>query len=251
MRFKAAVISQTRWKRTPKMTNLLLTVIVPSRHRLQMLQKCLEAIRANTTVPYELIVPDDGSGADVVEWLRVQPELTCMDSCGTRLGYAKSINRGLRLARGKYVTAPGIPNDCEVQAGWAEAAVALLESSPDIGQASLQALWPDGREWHCGAMHDQGGKGGEGGINYAAVGVVRRELLLQGLQFDELLTGQQFVDVDFSWRVLAMGYRVVPCQASRYIDHGVSESVTDPATAHVMGKWEAPGVLRYGRELQE
>ncbi len=221
----------------------LLSVIVASRNRLLWLQECIAAIRANTTVPYELIVPDDGSGAEVMDWLRAQSDLVAMDSCGVWLGYCQSVNRALLMARGEYVTAPPIANDCEVQPGWAEAAVEMLGTDPTIGQVSLQVLNAQGKDWHCGAWHGGEGKG-ERGINYAAYGIVPRSLIDAGLRFDGRLKGQQFADVDFSWQVLAMGYRVVPCLASRILDKGGSEGVSDVAVGEVMGKWAAPGILR-------
>lgn len=90
----------------------LVTIIVPTRNRGQLLQVCLEAIKEQTYTNYEVLVLDDGSSKECrntyyelvanydqrVKWHKIHSFNT--------LGSGASVvrNIGIKLAKGKYIT---------------------------------------------------------------------------------------------------------------------------------------------------
>lgn len=84
----------------------LLTVIVPTRNRLNVLQKCLAALDAQTLAAahWELVIVDDGSTDGTRDYLQdrggSRPFRMIATSAG---GPAKARNAGIRVARGEIL----------------------------------------------------------------------------------------------------------------------------------------------------
>lgn len=89
----------------------------------------------------EVIIVDNGSKEDPSElFLREYPEAKVLVS-KVNLGFAGGNNIGIREAKGKYILF--LNNDTEVEPGFLEPIVALMESDPNIGMASPKILFPE------------------------------------------------------------------------------------------------------------
>ncbi len=75
------------------------SIVVPTCNRLALLQRCVTAIRATVTTPYELIVVDGASTDDTRAWLAREPAILSIFE-PQRAGPTKAVNRGFRLASG-------------------------------------------------------------------------------------------------------------------------------------------------------
>jgi glycosyltransferase involved in cell wall biosynthesis len=85
---------------------LVLSVVMPNYNHANYLPTALEAILAQKVLPDEIIIVDDGSTDDsravIDHWASTEPRIRAAFNPSNR-GAIASINRGLELARGKYV----------------------------------------------------------------------------------------------------------------------------------------------------
>lgn len=84
-------------------------------------RRCVESIRRGTTVPYELVLVDNGSQHEAREYAEEAADVVVLHD--ENLGFARGMNGGLAVAAGTFVAF--VNNDAQVPVGWAEA---LLES---------------------------------------------------------------------------------------------------------------------------
>ena len=82
------------------MSNIDVSVIIPTFDRLWCLPRAIESCRG-TTCRTEIIVVDDGSHDGTWEWLGSQPDLTPIHQ--DNQGQPWAVNRGLQAARGRFV----------------------------------------------------------------------------------------------------------------------------------------------------
>lgn len=196
----------------------LTTVIVPSRKRLESLQRCIASIQAHTT-DYELIVCDDSSGSDVRDYLDGLAGVTVIYSEG--LCYAAAVNQAARIARGDYITIPAIANDIEVTPGWLSNMVAFMEENASVGMGVFKVSKPGG------GIESYGGFVWPERLNvdpavdpeYCGYGLVRRDCFEAVGLLDENFTPIYCEDADYGLRVLAAGYRVAVCAEAELIHH--------------------------------
>ena len=99
-----------------------LSVVVPAWDNLTFTQLFVDSVRRNTDVPYELIVVDNGSEWEAANYARAAADQVVLNE--TNLGFARGMNQGLALARGRYVAFCN--NDAVLPPDWASP---LLESA--------------------------------------------------------------------------------------------------------------------------
>ena len=105
-------------------------IIIPVWNHLDLTQTVIASVRENTTIPYRLIVVDDGSTDGTAAWLAAQPDIIVITN-ETNQGFAKSVNRGLRAATAPYITL--LNNDVEIDTGWLRVLIEALETNPKAG----------------------------------------------------------------------------------------------------------------------
>ncbi len=79
----------------------LISVIIPTYNRLELLKQTVASVQAQTFKDYELIIVDDGSSDGTPQWLRVTPDITFVSQ--TNSGIAASRNRGASLSSGQWL----------------------------------------------------------------------------------------------------------------------------------------------------
>jgi GT2 family glycosyltransferase len=114
----------------PSVTNILVSVIVPTHRRPDLLDRCLTAVCRQEFDPsaYEVIVVDD-AGCDTTQQLVEHWMTRCQDSAGPRVRYrrtngthgpAAARNMGWRTAHGSIIAFTDddcVPDACWLQAG--------------------------------------------------------------------------------------------------------------------------------------
>lgn len=210
----------------------LVTLIVPTRDRHELLAKCVDSIRKQTTYPnYELVIVDNQSQS--AEALSYLDALARKD--GVRVlrydapfNYSAINNFAVRKARGSLIGL--VNNDVEVINGdWLSELVSHA-LRPDIGCVGAKLYYPDDTIQHAGVVLGIGGVAGHShkyfdrnhpgyfgrlriAHNVAAVTaaalVVRRAIWDEVGGLNEAELSVAFNDVDFCLRVRAKGYRNV------------------------------------------
>src|SRR5215475_2000418 len=124
-----------------------LTVIIPNYNTRALLRNCIESIyRYSEGISFEVICLDgnspDGS-ADMVA--REFPEVTLVRNTSNQ-SYARSVNQGLRMARGRYACL--LDSDTLLVENSFAALVRFMDEHPDAAGCGPKLLNPDGSTQH-------------------------------------------------------------------------------------------------------
>jgi GT2 family glycosyltransferase len=146
--------------------NALVSLIIPTRDRAELLQTCVRSILARTTYrPFEILIVDNGSQEAATQQLF--SELLAERSIPIQiLHYPGTFNfSALNNAAARHATGSILGllnNDLEVENGeWLSEMVALA-CRPDIACVGCKLLYPDRRIQHAGVYLGLGGIAGHG-----------------------------------------------------------------------------------------
>jgi GT2 family glycosyltransferase len=220
----------------------LVSIIIPMRDRLSLLERCLEGIRERTDYrPLEIIIVDNGSKEPAThEFLRALEEkkegrVLRVDG---EFNFSRLINRGAAVAKGEVLAF--LNNDIDAnEPDWLRE---LVSHAVRIGVGAVGArLWyPNGTLQHGGVVLGLGGvaghaftgvpRGHAGYFNRAylqqycsavtgACLLVRKEVFEQADGFDETNLAISFNDIDFCLRLRAAGFQNVWTPYANLVHH--------------------------------
>jgi GT2 family glycosyltransferase len=117
----------------------LVTTIVVNWNGRAFLEKCLSSLRAQTYQPHEVILVDNGSTDDSLDYVAATfPEVRVIRLPDNR-GFAAANNVGIREATGQYVAL--LNNDAYAEPGWLAHMVAAAEQQTDVGLVACKLLF--------------------------------------------------------------------------------------------------------------
>ncbi len=112
----------------------LVSIITVNYNQGKVTAELLRSLRGVTYPSVEIVVVDNGSPRENPDLLKEQfPEITLVKT-GENLVFAGDNNAGIRVSKGKYLMF--LNNDTEVEPGFLEPLVGLLEKNPNIGMVS-------------------------------------------------------------------------------------------------------------------
>ena len=220
----------------------LVSIIIPTRDRVRLLERCVESIRARTDYrPFEIIVVDNGSveKETLAFFRRAENEnlIRVISETGP-FNYSRLNNRAAAQARGDILVF--LNNDTEIDdAGWLTEMVSHAARA-EVGAVGARLWYPDGTLQHGGVVLGLGGvaghafphipRGHPGYFNRAmlqqncsavtgACMAVRKTVFEELEGFDEVNLGVTFNDIDFCLRLTQRGYRVVWTPYANLIHH--------------------------------
>jgi GT2 family glycosyltransferase len=217
----------------PAATDPLVSVIVPVLDHVEHTLCCLAAMcRHSPTRSYEVVVVDDGSRDDSPALLPLVRGLVYLRN-GTTQGFVRSVNRGARAARGRFLLL--LNNDTQVQPGWLDELVAAFDE-PGIGIAGSKLIYPSGHLQEAGAVLRADGSVELVGLNddprrpeydvsrevdhcSGASLMIPRDLFLDLGGFDDVYAPAYFEDCDLALRVRRRGLKVVYVPGSLIVHH--------------------------------
>ena len=89
----------------------------------------VKSIRENTSVPYELIIVDNGSETKTQKWVEKNADRSIIFN--TNQGFSKGFNEGIKIAQGKFVMMAN--NDTEFPKYWDTNLLETMENNPRAG----------------------------------------------------------------------------------------------------------------------
>jgi GT2 family glycosyltransferase len=196
------------------------------------IDKCLDSLRKDGELGYEVIVVDNASGDGSAEHVAARHPQVRLIRRETNLGYGAGNNLGAKWARGEYLAF--LNPDTEAEPGWLEALIAALQQDGEAGLATALVPLMDQRDRvnTCGNdMHVTGltlcrgmdadrnafSKTIEVGAVSGAAFVIRRDLFEALGGFDESFF-LYVEDSDLSLRARLAGYRLL-CVPSSVVYH--------------------------------
>jgi GT2 family glycosyltransferase/glycosyltransferase involved in cell wall biosynthesis len=218
------------------------SVVIPVYNKVAYTLACLRSLGAHAgTVPFEVIVVDDGSSDATPERLAGVTGIHALRNA-ENLGFIGSCNAGAANARGEYVLF--LNNDTVVTAGWLDALVRCIEQAPLAGLVGAKLVYPDGRLQEAGGIVFDDASGWNYGrfaepddprysfrreVDYCsgAAILLRRDLFERLGRFDTRYAPAYYEDTDLAFAVRAAGLKVYIEPASVVIHFEGITSGTD------------------------
>ena len=175
------------------------SVVIPVYNAFEFVRGCIESIfAARTAIPFEVIVVDNGSAAEVGVWLqeaaRRWPGLRILHF-DDPLGFARAVNEGMREARGEHLVI--LNSDTVVTDGWLDVLHQALAANPTLGIVSPVAA----RSSRTGLRREPQR------LVFFCVMIVR-SLWERAGGLDEIYRQGNFEDDDFCARARLLGYEL-------------------------------------------
>ena len=115
------------------------TVVIPNWNGRAHLPGCLDALAAQTRQDFRVVLVDNASSDDGVEWVAAHHPGVTVVRRPDNGGFAAAVNEGIRRATGGYVAL--LNNDTVAAPGWLAALAGALDAHPDYDvAASLMVL---------------------------------------------------------------------------------------------------------------
>ncbi|HTL68177.1 MAG TPA: glycosyltransferase [Lacunisphaera sp.] len=246
----------------------LVTLVIPTRNRRDLLISCVTSIRAKTDYPnYEILIADNES--DDPELLAFYDQMKAAGRfevlpCPGKFNYSAINNRAVRYARGELVAL--LNNDLEaIDGGWLDELVSQAVR-PEIGCVGAKLYYPDGHIQHAGVITGLGGAAGHAYKGYvrdemvapalrphmvqnlsavtAACLVIRKAIYEQVGGLDEEFLPVSFNDVDFCLKVQAAGYRNLFTPFAELIHHESASRGAEDTPAKIVRAQGEVAILR-------
>jgi GT2 family glycosyltransferase len=216
-------------------------VIIPNWNGRRFLAACFDSLRAQRFRDFEVILVDNGSRDDSVEFTAAYyPEVRIL-AFPTNVGFAAAVNRGIAATGGRYVAL--LNNDTEADPDWLGELVRALDREPAAASAAAkireygadrrdrlyglgQALTPDGCPHRIGAGEVDRGQWDDLREAFGACGgaaLYRRAVMEEIGLLDEAFFAY-LEDDDWSFRARLAGYRclVVPTAVVYHVGSATS-----------------------------
>ena len=224
-------------------------VIIPTKNNLELLKPCIDSIDKTTYQNYELVIVDNESDdPGMLDYLQSIPHKVLRIPTPDGFSFAAINNRAVAQVNADYVLF--LNNDTEViSPGWLSAMVGYMRMS-GVGAVGARLLLPDGRIQHAGVVNGYYNRmagpafkllpaSDNGYLSYAKVTrnysavtaacLLTSKVLFENLGgFDEQAFAVAYNDVDYCYRLLAAGYRIVYCPQAELVHHeGASRGFRD------------------------
>jgi len=119
----------------------LISVIVVNWNRKELLRACLNSLKRQEGVPFEVIVVDNGSSDGSAEMAERDFGTYVIHNTENK-GFCAGNNQGIAAARGEFVAL--LNNDAEAEPGWLAALCRACVQAPDVGMVASKILvWED------------------------------------------------------------------------------------------------------------
>lgn len=120
------------------------TVVIPNYNGIRYIKNCLDALKAQDTDDYCIIVVDNGSEDGSMELIRDSYPDVQLIALPENIGFAAAVNIGIKESRTPYVIL--LNNDTEVERSFVRELTEGISSKRDVFSASAKLLKYDKRD---------------------------------------------------------------------------------------------------------
>ncbi len=106
------------------------SIVMAAYNALDYSRLCLKSIQEFTSVPYELVLIDNGSNDGTGEYFKTIPRAQIIRN-EKNMGFPRGYNQGMKACSGKYIVL--INNDCVVSYNWLSNMLSCARSDAAIG----------------------------------------------------------------------------------------------------------------------
>ena len=246
--------------------NPLTSVVLLSFNRKEDLEANIASLYETTQLPFEVVIWDNGSDQETVQYLRGLEGRTKADGngpikvfySGVNLGCSGGRREALKQAKGNWIYTAD--NDMTYTPNWLEAIIDRVEQDPTIGAANSKIVYPNGsiqlnggvlilEENYFGSFVqiDEGKSQFDPNIfreidcDWVCGGatLLKREVAAQVEHARGYLNG--FEDYDYSFQISNLGYRVVNCPESTVVHHhiGFDRAKQEREQSYLKSRWSS------------
>ena len=223
----------------------LVSIIIPVYNQFDYTFNCLKSVLLYSgNVEYEVIIADDCSTDQTSELEKAASGITVIHNT-KNLKFLLNCNNAAQKAKGKYILF--LNNDTQVQPGWLEPLVKVMEQYEEAGMVGSRLvypdgylqeaggiLWRDGSAWNWGQMKNPDGPEycymKEADYVSGASVMIRAELWKVIGGFDENYAPAYYEDTDLAFEVRKKGFKVFLQPASVVVHFEGRSNGTDVAT---------------------
>lgn len=114
------------------------SVIIPNWNGSKLLEDCLSSITEQTFKDFEIILVDNGSTDNSLQYVRNNFPKVKIISLQKNFGFAKAINEGVRVSKAEYVIF--LNNDTRVDKNWLGNLIKCADSHPEVISVNCKLL---------------------------------------------------------------------------------------------------------------
>lgn len=199
------------------------SVIIVNYNGISYLKTCLGSVLAQNLPYFEVIMVDNKSTDNSIDYVKQQFPNVIIVANEKNLGYSGGINSGITHAKGEYLAPLNV--DTEVKQGWLDAMIDFMDKNREVGAVTPKSILYRNRNRvsAMGLNIHITGLGFVRGLNqqnsslpkepFQVAGVsgcsyiIRREIVERMGRLNET-NFMYYDDVDLSWMVNLMGYKV-------------------------------------------
>jgi GT2 family glycosyltransferase len=209
-------------------------IVIVTFNAAEKLRRCVDSIFKNTEPWFRLTIVDNASSDGTGEYLRrlshrgVKVKVVANDA---NVGFSKAANEAMKASGAEYIAL--LDDDVEVTPRWLEGLYRHMSKDYSIKIAGPKVLYPDGtihsadaipHTWMFGYLERDLGQRDYVKTCEGLAGpcwLMRRELVDEGILFDEGYFPCQGEDFDYCLQVRSRGYRLLYCGDVRVIHHNL------------------------------
>ncbi len=219
-----------------------ISVVIPNWNGRHFLKVCLDSLRMQTGVGFEIIMVDGGSEDGSEEFVREKYPEVRVEQLETNRGFAFAVNKGIKSARGQYVFL--LNNDTELARNCLRILAGVLEAEESVWFCAPKMLYYQRRDLinnagdilsSYGIAHQRGkGEKDRGQYDWpeyifgacAGAAMYKKELFTRLGFFDENFHSY-LEDIDFDFRAQLAGRKClyVPAAVVYHVDGGTSKKI--------------------------
>ena len=228
------------------------SIIILNWNGRRYLKDCLQAVFAQTTRDFQVVLVDNGSTDGSADLVRTHfPDVHLIENTHNR-GFAAANNQAIRATTSEFVAT--LNNDTQVEPGWLEALLHAMEVAPHVGMCASKMMFADrptvinstgiSVDRVAIAWDRRGGEAEDGREDEpvevfgacAGAALYRREMLQETGLFDEDFFAY-LEDVDLAWRARRLGWRCLYAPGARVLHrHSATGQEGSPFKSFHLGR---------------